>query len=110
MVFVGFAVGIITYYILVGKIKQKDETIKDTGKLLLNLLNPEEKEIIEHLIKNNGISNQYELNHLKGMTRLKVHRILEKLEEKQIISRTRIGKINKINMTENVFQSLKTLI
>ncbi len=110
MVFVGFAVGIITYYILSGKIKEKDETIKESGKLLLNLLNSNEKEVIEYVVNNNGIANQYELTHLKGMTRLKIHRVLEKLEEKQIISRTRIGKINKIKMTDNILESLKNLV
>ncbi|VVB70796.1 Uncharacterised protein [uncultured archaeon] len=110
MVFVGFGVGIITYYILSGKIKEQDETIKETGKLLLNLLNSNEKEVIEYLVNNNGIANQYELTHLNGMTRLKIHRVLEKLEEKQIITRTRLGKINKIKMADNILESLKTLV
>jgi predicted nucleotidyltransferase component of viral defense system len=56
----------------------------------------EERKIIEFLMKNNNSCTQYELTKIEGMTKLKVHRGLEKLEQKSVISKEKLGKINKI--------------
>ncbi|MGB9576983.1 MAG: hypothetical protein ACP5IG_02205 [Candidatus Micrarchaeia archaeon] len=41
------------------------------------------------------------------MTRLKAHRVVQRLSQKEIISAERYGKINKLRLAPAVFEALK---
>ena len=92
----GLIFGSLTHLFLHKKIDKDKEESKKIISLLLDMLNTEDKKIIKHLIKNKGVSTQYELSKIENMTKLKVHRSLEKLEQKNIVKKEKLGKINKI--------------
>ena len=96
----GLIFGSLSYFFLNRKIDKNKKEIKKTIFLLLNLLQEEEKKIISFLVNNNRVSTQYELTKIEGMTKLKVHRGLEKLERKHIITKEKLGKINKIYLNK----------
>ncbi len=89
--------------------KQVIKTKKESKKLLellLLFLNKEEKEIINHLVKKNGIAEQAELSRLPGMNRVKTHRALQKMQEKNIITILPHGKIRRAQLKENILKIL----
>lgn len=91
--------GFISYLFLAKNFDINKEKEKKYLNNILNILEKEEKNIIEYLIKNNGVATQYELVKISKTNKVKVHRIIEKLEKKGVIEKQKIGKINKIYLS-----------
>jgi len=77
---------------------------KEIKKVKTNMkslfLTPEEKHLISELEKSGGELTQKELTSLTGYSRVKVHRILQKLESKKIIRKIPQGQTNRILIIE----------
>lgn len=56
-----------------------------------NMLLPEEKAVLDELKKQGGQLTQKKLSRETGLTRVKVHRVLNRLEEKKLIRRHPYG-------------------
>lgn len=100
--FIGYVLSTVTY-------KQVTKTKKESRKLLELLflfLNQEEKEIIDHLVQNNGVASQAEISRLPGMDRVKAYRSLQKMQEKNLIEITASGKVRKISLKEDILNLL----
>ncbi len=59
-------------------------------------LTPEEKQLISELERSGGELTQKELTDRTGYNRVKVHRVIQKLESKKIIQRIPYGQTNKV--------------
>ncbi len=105
--FVGLLIGTIVFYIMSDKVVQQEESLKKNSKIILNFLTGQERKVIETLLENYGKVQQYELSHLPGLNKLRTHRILVNLEQKGIIHKERLGKINKIVLNEELYKVLK---
>lgn len=66
------------------------------AKLTSTLLTEEEKKIIKELENNNGELTQREITERTGFSRVKVHRLIEKLKAKKLIRKYEYGQTNKI--------------
>ncbi len=62
------------------------------------LLSTEEKLIIEELKKSGGEQTQRNLTEITGYSRVKTHRIIQKLEEKKIVKKIPNGQTNRITL------------
>lgn len=105
--FIGLLIGTIVYYIMSDKVVQREQSLKKNSKIILNFLTGQERKVIEALLENNGKVQQYELSHLPNLNKLKTHRILANLEQKGIIHKEKLGKINKIVLNKELFEVLK---
>jgi len=104
--FVGLLIGLIEYYLIYGQITQQERSQKKNAKILLRFLTSPERKIIKHLVENRGRSNQFNLSHLQGMNKFKTHRLINSLEEKDIIIKEKIGKINRIILKRDIYDLL----
>lgn len=59
-------------------------------------LTPEEKHIVSELENSGGDLTQKELTDMTGYSRVKVHRVISRLESKKIIRKVSIGQTNRI--------------
>lgn len=105
--FIGLLIGTIVYYIMSDKVINKEQSLKQNSKIILNFLTGQERKVIETLLENDGKVQQYELSHLPNLNKLKTHRILINLEQKGIIHKEKLGKINKIVLNKELFDVLK---
>ena len=105
--FIGLLVGIVVYYIMSDTVIKQEKSLEKNTKIILKFLTPQERKVIETLIENHGKLQQYELSHLPGLNKLKTHRILVNLEQKGIIQKERLGKINKIVLNKELYEVLK---
>ena len=105
--FIGLLIGTIVYYIMSDKVIQQEQCLQKNTKVILNFLTNQEKKVIETLIENGGKVQQYELSHLPNLNKLKTHRILVNLEQKGVIHKERLGKINKIILDKELYEVLK---
>ncbi len=98
----GLFVGSLSFYILISKhLKERNET-SESVKSTLKFLENEERLIFQTLIKNKGKINQSAFEKLTGLHKVKVHRIIHKLESKGVINKTKLGKINKIELSDDL--------
>ncbi len=80
---------------------KRREVHKDT-LLTLNFLEAEEKKIIKLIIDNRGIVTQSKLVKLSEMNKVKVARILHRLELKGVILREPYGNTNKVELVQGL--------
>ena len=79
-------------------------------ELVARLLEPKEMAVIERLIEQPKGMPQSEIVKMPGMTKLKAHRIVEKLRQKGIITVQKDGKTNQIkldNRTRSLLSGLE---
>jgi len=105
--FIGLLVGTLVYYIMSDKVIQQEKSLEKNTKVILNFLNSQEKRVIETLLEHDGKVQQYELSHLPSLNKLKTHRILVNLEQKGVIKKEKLGKINKIVLNKELYDVLK---
>lgn len=105
--FIGLFVGTLVYFIMSEKIVIQEKTLQKNTKIILKFLTPEERKVIDTLLENKGKVQQYELSHLPDLNKVKTHRILVNLEQKGIIEKEKLGKINKIILNRELYDLLK---
>jgi uncharacterized membrane protein len=92
----GLFVGIITYYILSVSFLKEKKDIRKNVLDLLSILEKDEEEVIRNFIKNNGETNQSLLSKELKLNKVKVSRIISKIEKKGIIKKEKNGMTNKL--------------
>ncbi|MFP4189642.1 MAG: helix-turn-helix transcriptional regulator [Candidatus Woesearchaeota archaeon] len=103
----GIVVGVLTYYFLAGRFSKEKREIKKNMKSAYNLMEPDERKIIESLVNAGGRSSQSELDKKTGMDRVKVFRMIGKMEQKGILHKERNGKGNIIRLDEDILNLFK---
>lgn len=98
--------GALTYYLMAEKIEVKEQTIKNNTEVLLKFLNPDERKLVNLLIENNGKALQAELTRLPGMSKLKSHRIVQRLLERGVVEKESLGKTNIVRFTKEIKEGL----
>jgi hypothetical protein len=81
---------------------REKELVSVKEKITSLLLLPEERKIIEELKKFNGDVTQSQLVKRTGLSKVKVHRIINKLAAKGIIKKYQYGVTNKIILEKDV--------
>lgn len=110
----GLGVGAAVFYLMSEKVEVMSEKVEAkqaesriTVDMLLSFLSSDERKAVTFIADNNGLALQSELSRLPGMSRLKAHRVVQRLSQKEIISAERHGKINKLRLSPAVFEALK---
>ena len=77
------------------------ETKELTKKVMDSMITPDEKAVIEELSLGGGALTQSEIVRRTALSKVKVHRILRRLEQLGIISKYPYGVTNKIVLEES---------
>lgn len=99
-------VGAGTYYLMAGRIESKEKTLKKNSEILLRFLSPDEKKLVNALIESNGKVLQAEITRLPEMSKVKSHRTVQKLVDRGVIEKDRIGKTNIVRFTKEIREGL----
>ncbi len=83
---------------------KKKERKKLTKDLINTMTTPEEKLILKELEEAGGELTQSELVRKTGLSRVKVHRIVKRLERLEIISKYPYGVTNKIKLEKKLME------
>lgn len=92
------------YYLFSLKLEKKEKVIGKNIEILYSILDNEEKEVLNRIIKNKGTIEQSEIS--KEYDKIKAHRIIKKLEEKRIVDIFKEGKTNKIKLKKELKEEL----
>ena len=94
--------GLMGYNLLNTTIENQKKIVKTNVEIIMKFLNPEEREVVELLLKKDNMTTQSEISKAPGMTRLKAHRIVKKLEDRGVVHVEKYGKINMIRIVEEL--------
>lgn len=100
----GVVFGSVTQLITSNEIEFNKKSLIRLREHFENSIVEEEKRIIDYLITNKGICTQYELTKLQNLNKLKVSRLLIDMENKKLIKKEKIGKINKVFLDKDLIE------
>ncbi|MFH1972110.1 MAG: winged helix-turn-helix transcriptional regulator [archaeon] len=81
---------------------EKEKNISDDGKTIdIDMLLPEEIKIVNVLEENDKSMTQNDLVRDSGMSKVKVHRIIKRLESKKVITKHNYGMTNRIKLEKS---------
>jgi len=100
----GLLIGSVVYYFMFPKVEENKEKQIQTVFSLVEMLQPNEKEIVRKLLENKGELPQSRLSQSFG--KVKTFRILESLKKRGIIEKEPYGKTNMIKLNEKFKQIL----
>ncbi|MCR4368606.1 MAG: hypothetical protein NUV67_01740 [archaeon] len=103
---IAIVVGAGTYYLMSGKVESTEKSLKKNTDVILKLLNSEEKKLVNLLIENNGKILQAEVTRLPGMTKVKSHRVVQKLIDRGVLEKESVGKTNVLKFTQEIKEGL----
>lgn len=106
MIFIAGTYGFLWANFLKSEVTKTRKTSKDILHTVFLFLNKEEKAIIEYLYKN-GERSQADISRLEGLNRVKAHRALNKMKNKNLIEINSFGKVRKIKLKDNIKQTLE---
>lgn len=92
------------YYLFSLKINEKQKIIVKNIEILYSILDKDEKKVIQKLIDNQGSVGQSQIS--KMYDKIKAHRIIKKLESKNMINVIKKGKTNKIELKKELQEEL----
>ncbi len=90
----GLLIGSVSYYIF--SIKSE----KPKFEIIMRFLDAEEKKVMEEIIK--GKNTQAKVTKSTGLSRVKVHRIINRLIQKGLIVKEKEGKVVRIKLSKEI--------
>jgi hypothetical protein len=105
-VLIGIAIGAIVFFFMTRKIEDKKNDLEKITSTLIQFLNKDEKKIVEKIIEENGKIYQSELSRIEGIGKLKSHRIIRRLEDRNVIEIEKHGKTNIIKLKKEIKDTL----
>lgn len=90
-----FVGSLLAYFITVNTLKQKI-ALKELVRLSFKFLELDEQKVVDALFTHDGRLPQARFEKLTGLHKVKIHRILERLEVKGVLKRVSNGKTNEV--------------
>src|SRR3989344_3081208 len=103
----GVAVGAGAFYLLSGILEKQKAEVKWNASLLLKFLSEDERAVVGMLLRKSGVAYQSEVAGLEGMSRVKAHRVISRLQKRGVIGVRKAGKINVLEMPHELLDGLK---
>lgn len=98
----GIFSGLVVYSIMTATLEKQRQLVKTNLGIIMKFLGDDEREIVDLLMRKEGMTTQSEIAKLPGMSRLKAHRIVKKLEDRGIVHVEKYGKINMVRIVDEL--------
>ncbi|MFN7991826.1 MAG: winged helix-turn-helix transcriptional regulator [Candidatus Micrarchaeia archaeon] len=98
----GVCSGLVVFSIMSSTLEKQKQVVKMNIDIIMKFLGPDDREIVTLLLSKDGMSTQSEIAKLPGMSRLKAHRIVKKLEDRGIVHVEKYGKINMVRIVDEL--------
>ena len=98
----GMFVGSLTYYFISEKYERKIVKIKKDASATYKFLDSDQKRILKNLIESKGRTTQSALVKNTKLSRVKISRCLNQLENKKIVEKTKNGMTNEIVLSADL--------
>ncbi len=103
----GILVGMAIAHLAFEKVEEASVESKINAEMMLGFLSADEQKTVNYLVQNGGQAYQNEISRIDGMSRLRAHRVVQKLGQKKILQTERHGKANKLKLADAILDALK---
>ena len=107
-VFVSALTGVAVSYYLLVRAETASKSARVSAEIILSLLRDDERRIVQLLLDNGGQMRQYELVHMTGLNKVRVHRALKALEDRGVVEIQKIGKVNNVRLRRELYDALRS--
>jgi len=98
----GVGSGLLLYSIMSSGIEKERKLLQTNTGIIMKFLGQDERSVMELMLGKEGMTTQSEIARQPGMSRLKAHRIVKKLESRGIVHVEKYGKINMGRVVEEL--------
>src|SRR3989338_1934417 len=98
LVITSLIIGLVWSQLLYAEVEKKEKDSKKLLEIILMFLGDEEKKIMSYMIQNNGVAAQADIARLPNMNRVKAFRILQKMQQSNLIEIIPHGKVRNIQL------------
>ena len=98
----GVGSGLVGYSMMNATLENQKKLVKTNIDIIMKFLSEEDREIVALLLSKEGMTTQSEIAKLPGMSRLKAHRVVKKLEDRGIVHVEKYGKINMVRIVDEL--------
>ena len=105
-IFVGVIIGAVVFFFMTSKLEDKKKDVEKIAQTLIQFLNKDEKLVVQKILENDGKAFQSEISRIEGIGKLKSHRIIQRLSDRQVIEIEKHGKTNLIKLSKNIKEVL----
>ena len=98
----GIAIGAAVFFFMTSKLENKKKDVEKITQALIQFLNKDEKAVVQKILENDGKAFQSEISRIEGIGKLKSHRILQRLSDRNVIEIERHGKTNIVKLSKNI--------
>ncbi len=98
VLFIALIAGAVVFYLLSPKPQQSG-----FNEATLKFLEGDEKVIVKRLVEKDGEALQSELTQLEGMTKVRSHRAIKRLEKKGVVKVVQKGKTNIVRLAGEIY-------
>ncbi|HSB46472.1 MAG TPA: winged helix-turn-helix transcriptional regulator [Candidatus Bilamarchaeum sp.] len=98
----GIFSGLVVFSIMNSTLEKQKHVVKMNIDIIMKFLGHDDREIVALLLSKDGMTTQSEIAKLPGMSRLKAHRIVKKLEDRGLVHVEKYGKINMIRIVDEL--------
>ena len=100
LIFASLVGGALAFYLVMPKGQAGDSSKPAKfNSATLKFLQGDERAIVKRLVEKGGEAMQSELTHIDGMTKIRSHRAIRKLEQKEVVRVVPKGKTNLVKLT-----------
>lgn len=102
LLFIGLSIifiGCLIYYLLSLQIEKRNNKVRFSIKTIIDFLDNDEKKILTQIEKDKN--KEIMQSEIKGLSKLRKHRAIKKLKEKNILKIEKLGNKNKLKLNKN---------
>ena len=105
-IIVGVVIGALVFFFMSSRLENKEKNLKNITELLVKFLAKDEKLVVQKLLENDGKVLQAELSRTEGLGKLKTHRIVQRLVDRQVVEVEKYGKTNIVKLAKGIKEAL----
>lgn len=105
-IIVGIVIGALVFFFMSSRLENKQKDLKNLSKVLVQFLGKDERLVVQKLLDSDGKVLQAELSRTEGLGKLKSHRIIQRLVDRQVVEVEKFGKTNIVKLSKEIKDAL----
>lgn len=105
-IIVGIVIGSLVFFFMSSRLENKQRDIKNLSAVIVQFLGKDERLVVQKLLDNDGKVLQAELSRTEGLGKLKSHRIIQRLVDRQVVEVEKYGKTNIVRLSKGIKDAL----
>jgi uncharacterized membrane protein len=103
---IGILIGVAVFFFMSSRLEAKNKDLNKITDTLIQFLSKDEKLVVKKLLDNDGKVLQAEISRIEGLGKVKSHRIVQRLVDREVIEVEGFGKTNVIRLNKNIKDTL----